>query len=369
MMETVKGQESSNVSTKRPYISVIITAYNRKQYILQAINSALNQTLDRSLYEIIVVKNFSDDKIDSFIQDNNIMNILTDVKPLGAKIALGVENARGEVVSFLEDDDLFYADKLRTVYELFKKDGNLGYYHNSIIEIDENSKEIGRNRNNPKESIYMRDRESKNKLATSIFLSWGFNTSSISMRKIVFRERVDIISKYTWGVDNLLAIVAFFSDFGMLIDKNILTLYRVHQSLSQIGIEQSEDYETFSLKVRRNKERLRNEEIVELKKDFKEEMQMYPFLDLYSTYLHARNVLDQKLLGNDEMVEVREIAKCIYYHIRVLPLHVKSHNSSTVKSYVLYLLFISSSFLLNLVSTNFLRGILLKSMYSFAPKI
>jgi len=114
---------------------------------------------------------------------------------------------------------------------------------------------------------------------------------------------------------------------------------------------------------------LKNEEIVELKKDFKEEMQKYPFLDLYSTYLHARNVLDQKLLGNDETIEIREIAKCIYYHIRVLPLHVKSHNSSTVKGYALYLLFISSSFLFNLISTNFLKSVLLKSMYLFAPKI
>jgi len=34
-----------------PYISVIITAYNRKGFLLEAFNSALNQTLDRSKYE------------------------------------------------------------------------------------------------------------------------------------------------------------------------------------------------------------------------------------------------------------------------------------------------------------------------------
>jgi len=39
-----------------PYISVIITAYNRKEFLLDAFNSALNQTLDRSKYEIIVTK-------------------------------------------------------------------------------------------------------------------------------------------------------------------------------------------------------------------------------------------------------------------------------------------------------------------------
>ena len=40
---------------KLPYISVIITAYNRKEFLLNAIKSALNQTLDKKYYEIIVI--------------------------------------------------------------------------------------------------------------------------------------------------------------------------------------------------------------------------------------------------------------------------------------------------------------------------
>ena len=49
-----------------PYISVIITAYNRKEYLLDAINSVINQTLDKKYYEIIVIKNYNDSKIDDF---------------------------------------------------------------------------------------------------------------------------------------------------------------------------------------------------------------------------------------------------------------------------------------------------------------
>ncbi|WP_290705506.1 glycosyltransferase, partial [Ferroplasma sp. Type II] len=60
-----------------PYISVIIVAYNRKNYIKQAIESVLNQTLNQNLYEIIVVKNFEDMEIDDFINKNNIKNIYT----------------------------------------------------------------------------------------------------------------------------------------------------------------------------------------------------------------------------------------------------------------------------------------------------
>jgi len=45
-------------------ISVLITAYNRREYLAQAVASALNQSLSEELYEIILTKNFdsSDDE-------------------------------------------------------------------------------------------------------------------------------------------------------------------------------------------------------------------------------------------------------------------------------------------------------------------
>jgi len=41
-----------------PFISVIVTAHNRREFLLDAVNSALNQTLPKDEYEIIVVRNF-----------------------------------------------------------------------------------------------------------------------------------------------------------------------------------------------------------------------------------------------------------------------------------------------------------------------
>ncbi|MGC8664006.1 MAG: glycosyltransferase family 2 protein [Thermoplasmata archaeon] len=122
---------------KKPYISVIITAHDRKEFLKEAINSVINQTLDKSFYEIIVVKNFKDEKIDSYIEKWGIINIYTEEIELSKKIALGIENAKGEVISLLEDDDLFMPKKLETVYNYFKKYENLVYLHNSEYFIDE----------------------------------------------------------------------------------------------------------------------------------------------------------------------------------------------------------------------------------------
>ena len=59
-------------------ISVIIRAHNRRKFLLGAVKSALNQTLDRKFYEIIVVKNWRDDEVDNFIEKNNVINLFKE---------------------------------------------------------------------------------------------------------------------------------------------------------------------------------------------------------------------------------------------------------------------------------------------------
>ena len=46
------------VSLSSPKVSVVITAYNRKQFLSQAIESIAKQEIDRSEFEVIVVSNF-----------------------------------------------------------------------------------------------------------------------------------------------------------------------------------------------------------------------------------------------------------------------------------------------------------------------
>jgi len=62
----------------KPYISVIITAYNRKKYLLGAVRSALDQTLPKDLYEVIVVKNFRDETIDRQLEKWGVVDLYSD---------------------------------------------------------------------------------------------------------------------------------------------------------------------------------------------------------------------------------------------------------------------------------------------------
>jgi hypothetical protein len=60
-----------------------------------------------------------------------VRNIVVKEEPLSAKIFKGVEESKGEVISFLEDDDLWLPQKLEIVKQVFK-DKDVIYYHNNF---------------------------------------------------------------------------------------------------------------------------------------------------------------------------------------------------------------------------------------------
>jgi len=69
-----------------PFISVVITAHDRKEYLKQAVDSALNQTLSRDNYEVIVTKNF-DTIYDEGWKKQGVKVIRFDERGLGKRVA------------------------------------------------------------------------------------------------------------------------------------------------------------------------------------------------------------------------------------------------------------------------------------------
>ena len=117
----------------RPLISVVVIAYNRKEYILEAVKSALNQTLEKDLYEVMVIKNFADPTIDKFLDKNGIININSDNYSLSGKIVESSILASGEYICFLEDDDLWSSGRLIAFKYLLKNYHDLDFYHNNFF--------------------------------------------------------------------------------------------------------------------------------------------------------------------------------------------------------------------------------------------
>lgn len=115
---------------KSPKISVIISTYNRKEYLEIAIDSVLEQTYKN--IEFIIIDDNSIDGTKEFLEkykNDERFTIHNNKKNQGPGInrRLALENfAKGEYIIFLDDDDKFvnncYFEK---AIELFKKNSNL----------------------------------------------------------------------------------------------------------------------------------------------------------------------------------------------------------------------------------------------------
>jgi glycosyltransferase involved in cell wall biosynthesis len=92
-------------------ISVIIPAYNREEYIGEAIESVLTQTYPP--YEVIVVDNNSTDRTVEIAASFAGVSVVHESKQsIGAARNRGVLASSGDWLSFLDSDDLWTQEKL-----------------------------------------------------------------------------------------------------------------------------------------------------------------------------------------------------------------------------------------------------------------
>lgn len=101
-----------------PFFSVVITVYNKAEFIKNTINSVLNQTFQD--FEIIVVNDGSTDASKNIIEsfdDKRIKRI--DIKNQGASVArnTGITHANSNYIALLDGDDLWNKDFLKHIKE------------------------------------------------------------------------------------------------------------------------------------------------------------------------------------------------------------------------------------------------------------
>lgn len=103
-------------------VSIIIPVYNGKNYLKQAINSALNQTYEN--IEVIVVDDGSTDNTEVIAKKfkNKIKYIKKENGGVASALNLGIKSAKGQYISWLSHDDLYDQRKIEVemnkIYEL-----------------------------------------------------------------------------------------------------------------------------------------------------------------------------------------------------------------------------------------------------------
>ena len=112
-------------------VSVVIPTYNRYEYLLNAVNSVKNQ--DFKEFEIIIINDGSTDKnyYEKNLNDLNIkqIDIIENQKIKNGFASdairnIGIENAQGKYIAFLDDDDIWLSNKLYKQYNLLESSQN-----------------------------------------------------------------------------------------------------------------------------------------------------------------------------------------------------------------------------------------------------
>ncbi len=105
---------------KKPLVSVIIPTYNRGWIVKEAIDSVLDQ--DFTDYELIVVDDGSDDNTPEILAGyGGVITILHQSnKGVSSARNCGVAAASGQLIAFLDSDDLWLPGKLSTQVKFFK---------------------------------------------------------------------------------------------------------------------------------------------------------------------------------------------------------------------------------------------------------
>lgn len=110
-------------SHRRPLVSVVIPTFNHAHLLGRALQSVLDQTYPN--WEAIVIDNHSNDGTDELLKNFADPRIHLLKIHNGGVIAvsrnLGLAQAKGDWVAFLDSDDLWYTHKLESIISLVER--------------------------------------------------------------------------------------------------------------------------------------------------------------------------------------------------------------------------------------------------------
>lgn len=116
-----------------PRVSVIIPAYNAQSHIAETLASVFGQTYKD--YEVIVVDDGSTDETLQVLRDcGDKIRLLTKVNggPASAR-NLAIKYARGELIAFLDSDDLWVKDKLAEQVSFLDQHAEVGLVYSEAL--------------------------------------------------------------------------------------------------------------------------------------------------------------------------------------------------------------------------------------------
>ena len=222
---------------REPLVSVVIPTYNNAGLVGEAVESVLAQTYRRK--EIIVVDDGSTDGTAARLEKFGSMMTLIRQEHLGPPAArnAGIRKCSGELVGFLDSDDLWMPEKLERCVPMFEKSPGAGVVYTAlrIHEID-----TGQRYRLPQYSL-------SGSIARDLFLECrGVNTSTLLVRRSCF-DVVGLFDEELFRAQDWDLMVRLAEAFEYVHVPEVLTERRLHRG--SLSVTHRHLYKKYNLRV------------------------------------------------------------------------------------------------------------------------
>jgi len=201
-----------------PCCSIIIPAYNAIKYLPETLESVLKQSFTD--FEVLIIDDGSHDNIVEWsteIKDPRVKLFSQKNQGVSAARNLGIKNATGEYIAFLDADDLWESTKLEKQLQYFHKNPYPGLVHTEMVLIDEESKSLGRKFTSNVEGNALKELLEQNTIVTS----------SVIVRRSCL-ETVGNFDKNLTSSEDWELWVRIASVYPIALIKEPLVFYRQH---------------------------------------------------------------------------------------------------------------------------------------------
>ena len=123
-------------------VSILVNNYNYAAFLKEAIDSALSQTYP--VCEVIVVDDGSTDHSREIVRayGSRIIPVFQENGGQAAAFNTGFGKSRGDIICFLDADDIFLPHKAQQLVEIFERYDTIGWCFHALDRVDNDLKKI-----------------------------------------------------------------------------------------------------------------------------------------------------------------------------------------------------------------------------------
>ncbi len=208
-------------------VSVLIPTYNREAYICMAVESVLRQTLKP--FEIMVIDDGSTDHTENVLEPffGQIKYLKTDHIGVSEARNLGLKEAGGDFIAFLDSDDEWLPEKLQRQLDVFEKNPDVGLVCSRAEVIDDGGISLG----------YYKPQNLKGTTLKNLISENFIVFSSVLIRKSVFDSLNYHFDSSLGGAVDFDLVLRIAKDYKLYYLDDCLVKYRMSQDAITRNLE------------------------------------------------------------------------------------------------------------------------------------